>query len=72
MKEEKIIQDKEQKECLSSARHLDWESGHIRSIDDAVRECDKVETCKLNCKCMLREAYMFYLNEQYKREKDFE
>ena len=72
MKEQRPIQDKEIEECQSSARSLDWESGIIGSIDDALRECDNVDICNFNCKCKLREAYMFYLNEQYKREKDFE
>jgi|GEM_PF-5716413 len=70
MKNYEIIQETE--ECQSSARHLDWESGQIRSVEDAVRECENVETCNFKCKCMLRKAYHFYMNEQYKRDKDFQ
>jgi len=70
MKNSKIKE--KQEECLSSARYLDWESGQIRSVEDAVKECENVESCNFNCKCMLREAYHFYLNEQYKRDKDFQ
>ena len=55
--------------CSLSAKNLDWESGHIRCVEDAIAACDKVETCNLKCRCLLREAYYFYLNEQCRYEK---
>ncbi len=72
MKEQRPIQDKEIEKCQSSARSLDWESGIIGSIDDAVRECGNVDICDFNSKCRLKEAYLFHLNEQYRRDKDIE
>jgi hypothetical protein len=64
----KIKQDREEV-CSSPARNLDWESGYIRCVEDALAECDKVDTCNLKCKCLLREAYHFYLNQQCRYEK---
>lgn len=69
MKERRPIQDKEIEECQSSARHLDWESGYIRCVEDAIAECEEVKSCNLKCRCLLREAYHFYLNEKYRYEK---
>jgi hypothetical protein len=62
---------KEEEICTSDSRFLDWESGLIRSIEDALEACDKVETCNLKCECSLRDAYYFYLNQQKKQEKEY-
>jgi hypothetical protein len=56
--------------CTLSARFLDWESGLIMSVEDAIANCEKVTTCNLKCTCRLREAYYYYLNEQYKKMKE--
>ena len=53
-------------ECRKTARFLNWETGEIRSLEEAIQACDRVDTCQLNCECRLRDTYHFYLNELQK------
>lgn len=69
MSNHEITQDERKAECESPARFLSWETGEITSLEEALQVCDEVDTCQLNCKCKLREAYHFYLNELHNEYK---
>lgn len=53
-------------ECRKTSRFLSWETGEIRSLEEATQLCDKVDTCEYNCECRLRDSYYFFLNEAHK------
>lgn len=53
--------------CLHPARFIKYEKNEINNLNEALRNCNNILSCKYDCQCNLKDAYQNFVINRLKR-----